>query len=162
MHHSKFHSCASFGTPFLQCSSALFLSSSTKLLLHPCCAFCGLAICAASPSSTLLNFLPSSCTFPFAGHASSFYWCTFCSLVACATLSLSFHNGHSLHLCPSSPHLKHLTTTVSCLLIVLSLTLHCITLLDNTSNLFREITSLFSFSLLLLQLWARCPNFLQY
>ena len=69
---------------------------------------------------------------------------------------------YSLHLCPSSPHLKHSTTAISCLLIVLSSTLHCITLLFSTSNLFWGMAILFSPSFLFLQLQARCLNPLQF
>ena len=67
----------------------------------------------------------------------------------------------TLHLCPFSPHLKHSTFTVFCFLIILSFTSHCITLLDNTSNLFWGAVPLFSFPFLFLQFWARCPNPLQ-
>ena len=73
-----------------------------------------------------------------------------------------FQIGHSLHLCPFSPHLKHSTSTVSYLLIVVSLTSHCITLLDNTSNLFWGTIPLFSSPSLFLQFWTRCLNPLQY
>ena len=59
------------------------------------------------------------------------------------------------------PYLKHSTFTVFCFLIILSFTLHCITLLDNTSNLFWGVVPLFSFLSLFLQFWARCLNPLQ-
>ena len=77
-------------------------------------------------------------------------------------LFLFFHSGHSLQLCPLSPHLKHSTTIVSCLLIILSSTPHYITLLFNTLNLFWETMVPFFFSFLLLQLQARCLNPLQF
>ena len=147
--------------PLPQCSSTLFLSFSTKLLLYPCCASHGLTTCTASSSSTLLNLLSPSCTFPFTGHTGPFYWCAFCGFATCATLSFFSYNGHSLHLCPFSLHLKHSATTTSYLLIIFSSTPHCITLLPNTSNLFWGTTVLFSPSFLFLQLWARCPNPLQ-
>ena len=92
----------------------------------------------------------------------------FCGMATCTASSTThnffspFQRGHSLHLCPFSPHLKHSTSTVSCLLIVFSPTPHCITLLDNTSYLFWGVTPLSFFSSLLLQFWARCPNPLQY
>ena len=72
-----------------------------------------------------------------------------------------FQREHSLHLCLFSLHLKHSTFTVFCFLIILFFTLHCITLLDNTSNLFWGAVSLFSFPSLFLQFWARCLNPLQ-
>jgi len=64
-------------------------------------------------------------------------------------------------LCPFSPYLKYSTFTVSCFLIILSFTSHCITLLDNTSNLFWEVVPLFFFPSLFLQFQARCLNPLQ-
>ena len=64
-------------------------------------------------------------------------------------------------MCPSFPHLKHSTLTISCFLIIVSLTLHCITLLVNTSNLFWGIVPLFSSLSLFLQFWARYLNPLQ-
>jgi len=51
--------------------------------------------------------------------------------------------------------------TISCFLIILSFTSHCITLLDNTSNLFWGAVPLSFFPSLFLQFWARCPNPLQ-
>ena len=111
---------------------------------------------ATSPCSALLSFLSLPC------H------CTFCGVAICATFSSShfpsifLYKGHTLHLCPFSPHLKHSTSTTFCLLIVLSFTPHCITLLNNTSNLFwKVIFSLSSSFLEFLQFWTRCPNFLQ-
>ena len=70
--------------------------------------------------------------------------------------------GHSHLRCPTFQHLKHFTfSIISCLLTFTScLTLHCITLLAITSNLFWRINLLFSFSFLFLQLQARCPNLL--
>jgi len=76
------------------------------------------------------------------------------------TLTYFCHNGHSLHLCSFSLHLKHLTA-IFILLIVLSSTLHYITLLDKISNLFWGIAPPFSFSLLFLQFQTRCLNSLQ-
>ena len=73
----------------------------------------------------------------------------------------SFQREHSLHLCPFSPYLKYSTFTISCFLIILSFTSHCITLLDNTSNLFWGAVPLFFFPFLFLQFQARCPNPLQ-
>ena len=105
VYHPNSNRCTSSGMPSLQCSHALCCRAATKFLYYSCvfslveyagfsscCAFCGLTIYTTSSSSTLLNFL-SSFTF--------------------------LYSGHSLHLCPFSPHLKHSTTTVSCLLIVL-------------------------------------------
>ena len=124
------------------------------------------------PSSNrhALSGMPSpqcSCTFyrrMCAGLLFHSFCCVFCGM-AIRTASSSTRNffslfqiGHSLHLCPFSPHLKHTTSTVSCFLIVLSFTPHYITLLDNTSNLFWGAVPLFSFSLLFLQFWARCLN----
>ena len=55
--------------------------------------------------------------------------------------------------------MKHSTLlTFSCLLISFPSTLHCITLLDNTSNLFWGTIIPFSASFLFLQFRARCPN----
>ena len=65
-------------------------------------------------------------------------------------------------MCPFSPHLKHSTLLTSfCLLISFSSTPHCITLLDNISNLFLDLITPFSASFLFLQFQARCPNPLQ-
>ena len=148
VYHPNSNRCASSGIPSPQCSHVLCCRVITELLHHSCasslvgctsflscCAFCGLATCAVSSSSTLLNFLSS---FPF------------------------FHSGHSLYLCLFSLHLKHSTTIISCLLIILSSTPHCITLLFNTLNLFWGTMVPFSPSLLFLQLQTRCPNPLQY
>ena len=55
---------------------------------------------------------------------------------------------------------KHSTATSFCLLIILSSTSHCITLLLNISNLFWGIVFLFFF-FSFLQFWARCLNSLQ-
>jgi len=91
----------------------------------------------------------------------------FCGMATCAISSTThnffspFQRGHSLHLCPFSPYLKHSTFTVSCFFIILSFISHCITLLDNTSNLFWGAVSLFSFPSLFLQFQARCLNPLQ-
>ena len=104
---------------------------------------------------TCTGLLLYSFCYAFCGmatHAASSTTCNFFS---------SFQRGHSLHLCSFSPHLKHSTFTVSCFLIILSFTSHCITLLDNTSNLFWGAVFLFSFPSLFLQFWARCPNPLQ-
>ena len=106
VYHPNSNRCTSSRMPSPQYSHALCCKAATELLYYSCvfylvehagfsscCAFCGLTIYTISFSSTLLNFL-SSFTF--------------------------LYSGHSLHLCPFSPHLKHSTTTVSCLLIVLS------------------------------------------
>ena len=53
----------SSGTSLPQCSFALLLNSSTGLLFYSCCASCGLATRATSPSSIFLTFL--SCASPF-------------------------------------------------------------------------------------------------
>ena len=149
--------------PFLQCSSALFLSSSIELLLHfPCYASHGLVTYTASFSSALLNLLSFSCAFPFTGYAGLSLCCAFCGLTTCATFSFFIHKGYSLYLCPFFPYLKYSTSTTPTLLIVLpSFTSHCITLLDNTSNLFLRVGPLFFFSFLFLQFRARCLNPLQ-
>ena len=156
VHYPSSNRHASSGTPFLQYSSALFLNSFTELLLHSCCTSHGLAMHASSSSSTFLNFL--SCASPFTGHTGFFYWCTFYGLAACTTLFFLTRNGHSLHLCPFSPHLKYSTSTTPTLLIIFSSTPHCITLLFNTSNLFWDIVTPFSASFYFLQFWARYLN----
>ena len=95
------------------------------------------------------------------------FCCTFCGMATHTVFSTThnffspFQIGHSLHLCPFSLYLKHSTSTVSCLLIIVSLTSHCITLLNNTSNLFWDTVPLFSSPSLFLQFRARCPNPLQ-
>ena len=95
------------------------------------------------------------------------FCCAFCSMATHTTSSTThnffspFQRGHSLYLCPFSPHLKYSTFTISCFFIILSFTSHCITLLDNTSNLFWRAVPLFSFSFLFLQFQARCLNPLQ-
>ena len=89
-------------------------------------------------------------------------------MTTCATSSTTrnffspFQRGHSLYLCSFSPHLKHSTFTISCFLIILSFTSHCITLLDNTSNLFWGAVPLFSSSFLFLQFQTRYLNPLQF
>ena len=129
-------------------SCAFYHKTCARLLLHfSYCAFCGLATCAALSSLTLLNFC----------------CCAFCGIATHTTLSTPFlftffHSRHFLHLCSSSPYLKHLTLFASCLLIVLSSNPHYITLLLNTSNLFLGMTFPFSFPPLFLQFWARYPN----
>ena len=96
------------------------------------------------------------------------FCCTFCGMATHAAFSTirnffsPFQIGHSLHLCPFSPHLKHSTSTISYLLIVFSPTPYCITLLDNTLYLFWGVTPLSSFSSLLLQFQARYLNPLQH
>ena len=103
-------------------------------------------MCAAFLSSTLLNLLS----------------CIFCGFATHTAFSFLTHNGHFLHLCPFSPHLKHSTSTTPTFLIVFSFSPHCITLLHNTSNLFWGTTVPFSSFLLFLQFRARCPNPLQH
>ena len=152
--HPISNSCASSRIPFLQCSSALFLSSSIELLLYSCCAFPFIG-CAAFSSSILLSLFSPSCT----GLLS--FWCAF-PLSGCATLFAFFsYRGHSLHLCPSFPHLKHLIATVLILLTTLSSTPHCITLLLKILNLFWGVTTSFSSFFSFLQFQARCLNPLQ-
>ena len=75
-----------------------------------------------------------------------------------AILLIFFHDRHYLHLCPSSLHLKHFTTTILIFLIVLSSTLHCITLLLKILNLFWDIIAPFPVSFCFLQFRARCLN----
>ena len=96
------------------------------------------------------------------------FYCAFCGMATCTASSAtynffsSFQRGHSLHLCPFSPHLKHFTSTTSCFLIILSFTSHCITLLVNTSNLFWREVPLSSFPFLFLQFQARYLNPLRF
>ena len=96
------------------------------------------------------------------------FCCTFCGMATCTAFS-TIHNffspfqiGHSLHLCLFSLHLKYSTSTVSCFLIIVSLTSHCITLLDSTSNLFWGAVPLSSFPFLFLQFQTRYLNPLQF
>ena len=157
MHHSNSNRHALLGMSFPQCSCAFCHKICTGLFSHSFCYTShGLATCTAFSFSTLLNLL--SCASPFTEHAGSFCWCIFCGFVRCTTL---FHSGHSLHLCSFSPHLKHSTSTTPTFLIILFSTLHCITLLFNTSNLFWGIVTPFSVSFCFLQFWARCLNPLQ-
>ena len=146
-----------------QCSSALFLSSSIELLFYSSCCTFSLAGHAAFSSSIFLTslFLPCFCAFSLLRRAGFlfFCWCAF-PPTRRTTLACFYYDRHFLYLCPSSLHLKHLTA-IPILLIILSSTPHCITLLDKTSNLFWGATSLFSFSLLFLQFWARYLNSLQ-
>ena len=145
------HNSASHGTVGPQYHSALFLNVSHELLSYSsCCAFPSVGHTTSLPS-TLLNLLSPSCAFPFTGHAGLF-----------SPFFLFIHNGHSLHLCPFSPHLKHFTPAVLILLIVFSSTLHCITLLLKISNLFWGVVALFPSSFSFLQFWARYPNPLQH
>ena len=96
------------------------------------------------------------------------FCCTFCGMAICTIFSTiynffsPFQIGHSLHLCLFSLYLKHSTSTVSCFLIIVSLTSHCITLLDSTSNLFWGVVPLSSFPFLFLQFRTRCLNPLQF
>ena len=117
-----------------QCSYALHCRIYAGLLLHTssfCYAFCGFAMCAAF---------------------SSFFLC-FSTLIF----------GHFYLKCPTPQHLKHLisSSTFFHLTLTSSFTLHLITLLANTSNLFWGIDFPSPSFLLFLQLWARCLNFLQ-
>ena len=129
----------SSGIPSLQCSCTFCHKTYTRLFLYSfCCASRGLAICAAFSFSTLLNLL--SCTSPFTEHTSLSSYYAFCGLATCTALFFLTYNGHSLHLCPFSLYLKHWTSTTPTLLIILSSTPHCITLLFNISNLFWEMT----------------------
>ena len=93
--------------------------------LFPCYAFCGLA--------THIAFL--------------FYFLFFSTSIF----------GHFYLKYPTPQYLKHLTSiTISFLLILtFSFTPYLITLLNNTSNLFLEISFLFFLSFLFLQLQAR-------
>ena len=123
--------------PFPQCSCTFHCKIYTRLLFHSsCCTSRDLTTHAASSFLTFLNF---------------FYY-VFCGLAICAALSstlpfLTFsHKGHSLYLCSLFPHLKHSTATTSCLFIILFFTPHCITLLNNTSNLFWGVVVPFSCS----------------
>ena len=101
-------------------------------------------------------------------HAGLPCCCTFCNLATytiSSSLLLLFPTsifGHSHLRCLVPQHLKHLTPfIVSCLFtFTFSLTLHYITLLAITSNLFWRINFPFSSTLLFLQLWARCLNLL--
>ena len=110
-----------------------------------------------------------SCTFLYKEYASLSPCCTFCRLTTHATSSSLFlffstsMFGHSHLQCPIPQHLKHLTSsTISFLpIFTSSLTLHLITLLNNTSNLFLGISFPFFSFFLFLQLQARCLNFLQ-
>ena len=77
-----------FMTLFPQCSSILFLNSSTELLLHSCYASYGLAMRTASFSSTFLNSL--SYASSLTGYASLFSCCAFCDLATCAAYALPF------------------------------------------------------------------------
>ena len=138
VHHSNSSRYTSSSTPLSQCSFALFLNSTTELLLYSYCTFCSIAACAASPPSTLLNLC----------------CCVFCGIAIRATFSTSLflfsYSRHSLHLCPFSLHLKYSITITSCLLIIASSTPHYITLLFDTSNLFWGTIVPFSSSFLLL------------
>ena len=94
--------------------------------------------------------------------------CAFCSLATYVISSfflfffLTSIFEHSYLRCLTLQYLKHFTfSIISCLLtFTSSLTLHCITLLAITSNLFWGIDFSFSFPFLFLQLQARCLNFL--
>ena len=127
VYHPNLNRDAPSGMSSSQYSCAFHCKTCAGLLLHtssfPCCTSRGLAVYATSFSSALLSFL------------SSF---------------VLFYRGHSLHLCPFSPYLKHSTAITSCLLIIFSSASHCITLLFNTSNLFWGMTVPFSPSFLFL------------
>ena len=141
VYHPNSNRHALSGIPSPQYSCTLCHKTCTRLLFHsPCCASHSLATCAASSSSTLFNL----CCYVFCGIA-------ICTTLSTSFLSTFFYSRYSLHLCLSSPHLKHSTLlTFSCLLIVLSSNPHYIILLLNISNLFLGTTSPFSFSPLFL------------
>ena len=120
-----------------------------------------MTIHAASSFSTFLSLFFPFCIFSLMGCTSLLSCYAFCGIATCAAFFICFHSGHSLHLCPPSLHLKHSTSILSYFLIILFFISHCITLLDNTSNLFLGAASLFSFPSLFLQFWARCLNPLQ-
>ena len=127
---SSRHASLEMSSP--QCPCVFCCKTCTGLLLH-CCASCSLVTCAASLSSALL----------------SFFYCVFCSFTIHAAFSTPFFSAffyirHSLHLCLFSLHLKHSTSTISCLLTTLSSTPYYITLLNNTSNLFWGVVVPFS------------------
>ena len=85
---------------------------------------------------------------------------TACYGAASFFLLLSFFWGHSHFLCPSLPHLKHFTTSLTASCLLTSFTPHCITLLIRISNLF--VNFFFSSTLppLFLQFLARWLNHL--
>ena len=160
--HPNSHNSASCGTVGPQYHSALFLNASHELLFHFSCYAFPFIGHATPSSSTLLSLLSSSCAFSLTRRAGLLSCCAFCGLATCAALSFFTHRGHSLYLCPSSPYLKHFTTTVFTFLTTLSSAPYCITLLLNTSNLFWETTVPSTFSFSFLQFWARCSNPLQH
>ena len=114
------------------------------LVIHPLCS-----------NAMLFGDIPCmllySCTFLHKEYAGFSSCCVFCRLAICTVFSSLFLFllilifGHFHLKCPTPQHLKHLTSsTISFLLILTSsLTPYLITLLDNTSNLFLEISSLF-------------------
>ena len=123
-----------------------------------------------APSRGMLYLSQYSCTFSHIGHAGLFSCYAFYGLATCITsssllLSLSTFMFEHFHFWCSTPqHLKYFTFSSSlfCHLIFTSLLiLYYITQLINTLNLFLEIGFLSSSPILFLQLWTRCPNFLQ-
>jgi len=114
--------------------------------------------------------LQYSYVFSYAEYTGLLLRCTFCSSTIYATYSLLLFYlstsmfGHSHLQCPTFQYLKHFTSSIlsCCLTFTSSHTLYYITLVANISYLFWGF-SLFSFSssFLVLQLQARCPNFLQ-
>jgi len=99
-----------------------------------------------------------------------FFCCILCELTIYAIFLLLFLFfstlifGHSYLKYLTPQHLKHLTSSIVLLLLILtfSFTSYFITLLNNTLNLFLEIGFLFSFLFLFLQFWARYPNLSQF
>ena len=125
--------CPMFFFPYNILASYTSHILSIILLYHP------------NSSRHTLSGMPSSqcsCTFHYKIYTRLLLYpfcCASCSLVICTALSSPyllfsfFLRGHSLHF---SSHLKHSTTTSSCLLNILSSIPHYITLLVNISNLF--------------------------
>ena len=140
-----------FHTPHMILSTPLYTTLALTGMPHLECPFHSALV------PFVVRHVPDSSSTPFSAPLVA--WLHIPPLLPLAT-SFLLSKENTLCTCVP-PHLKHFTFTISCFLITFSFILHCITLLDNTSNLFWEVVPLFSFPSLFLQFQARCPNPLQ-
>jgi len=117
----------------------------------------------------LLTLSQCSYTFVHKNYALLLFCYAFCKLAICTAFSILFISlftsifGHSHLKCPTSQYLKCFYFSFSSYhsTFLNPLTPYSITLLTNTLNLFFSFVTSSILLLLLPQLWARYPNFLQ-
>ena len=124
----------------------------------------------STSSRGILPLSQYSCVFFYVGCTGLLFCYAFCEPTTCAACSLlpfclfTPMFEHSYFQCLTPQHLKHFTfSTLFCYLTsTSSFTPHCITPVANISYLFWGFSLFFlSSSFFVLQLQARCPNFLQ-